>query len=94
MGVMACDRHECENIMCNRSIHGTELYYICDRCYEELELYLTFTFYEHQDDYVEVEKGKVLQVIDEFMNTRPMTMSKEKGRPLDILCDVTSKNWD
>jgi hypothetical protein len=34
MGVLACDRRGCENIMCDRcsSIHG----YICNECFDEL----------------------------------------------------------
>lgn len=34
MGVMQCDRKECENIMCDRysDKHG----YICNECFEEL----------------------------------------------------------
>jgi hypothetical protein len=33
MGVMACDREGCENIMCER---GNAKYYICWECYAEL----------------------------------------------------------
>ena len=34
MGVLACDRVDCENIMCNRfsETHG----YICNTCFDEL----------------------------------------------------------
>lgn len=34
MGVMACDRNGCENIMCDRHshIHG----HLCDSCFDEL----------------------------------------------------------
>lgn len=34
MGVLACDRGDCSNIMCNRLSH--EYGYICDECFEEL----------------------------------------------------------
>ena len=34
MGVMACNREGCRNIMCDRYSH--EYGYICDECYEEL----------------------------------------------------------
>ena len=34
MGVMQCDRQNCENIMCNRL--SDEYCYICDRCFDEL----------------------------------------------------------
>jgi len=33
MGVLACDRRGCENIMCDR---GNSDYYICNECFEEL----------------------------------------------------------
>ena len=35
MGVLACSRYRCENIMCDRysSNHG----YICHECYEDLK---------------------------------------------------------
>lgn len=34
MGVLACDRAGCENIMCDRLSH---IYgYICDECFDEL----------------------------------------------------------
>lgn len=35
MGVLACDRYKCPNIMCDRlsDIHG----YICNECFEELK---------------------------------------------------------
>lgn len=35
MGVLACDRYCCENIMCERMVLDGEMY-ICNRCYEEL----------------------------------------------------------
>ncbi len=34
MGVMACDRRECENIMCD--MYSPKFGYICAECYEEL----------------------------------------------------------
>jgi len=34
MGVLACDRKGCDNIMCGR--YNDELGYICDECYAEL----------------------------------------------------------
>ena len=88
MGVMECDRHDCQNIMCKRTIDGTECYYICDECFEELKIYLAITFQE------EAEKGEVLKAIDEFMETKPRTMSKEMGSPLSFLDELTNcKDW-
>ena len=34
MGVMACDRKGCENVMCDRLSH--DYGYICYECYQEL----------------------------------------------------------
>ena len=34
MGVMTCNRRDCENIMCER--HSCEYGYICDECFDEL----------------------------------------------------------
>ncbi len=34
MGVLACDRYCCKNIMCDRLSH--EYGYICNECFEEL----------------------------------------------------------
>jgi hypothetical protein len=34
MGVMTCNRRDCENIMCRRYAPG--LGYICEECFEEL----------------------------------------------------------
>lgn len=33
MGVLACDRNGCTNIMCTK---GNNEYYICDECFKEL----------------------------------------------------------
>ena len=33
MGVLACDRNGCENIMCDILVMGT--YYVCEECAEE-----------------------------------------------------------
>ena len=38
MGVMACDRTDCERIMCNTCINGE--YYICNECEDEFKNYL------------------------------------------------------
>ncbi len=35
MGVMACDRKGCRNIMCNRL--SDDYGYICDHCFRDLE---------------------------------------------------------
>jgi len=35
MGVMECNRKDCDNIMCNR--YSQRFGYICDECFEELK---------------------------------------------------------
>lgn len=35
MGVLACDRRGCRNVMCDR-ISSDSQYYICNSCFEEL----------------------------------------------------------
>jgi hypothetical protein len=34
MSVLSCNRHKCENIMCDR--YSQRFGYICDECFEEL----------------------------------------------------------
>lgn len=34
MGVLACDRNGCENVMCDR--YNPDLGYICNECFDEL----------------------------------------------------------
>ena len=55
MGVMACNRDGCRNIMCTR--HSHEFGYICDECFEELTDFLL----------VKGECAKFL--IEEFMDS-------------------------
>ncbi|RLA84795.1 MAG: hypothetical protein DRG78_00460 [Epsilonproteobacteria bacterium] len=35
MGVMACDRNGCDNLLCNK--YSTEYGYICNECLEEMK---------------------------------------------------------
>lgn len=65
MGVMACDRYECEHIMCNRCILDHTMY-ICDWCYDELVAYRK-TWPD------EMTISEVRDRIEQFMRTRPGT---------------------
>lgn len=70
MGVMACDRDGCTNIMCDRCIlHNTM--YICDQCYEELvELKERWT---RTDWDAPLTIAELEQAIRDFMSTEPGT---------------------
>ena len=63
MGVMACDRRGCENIMCNRLIlDGSK--YVCGDCGEELDsLPQTAEWSER------MTASEVRSAIEEFMDT-------------------------
>lgn len=54
MGVLACNRADCENIMCNRYSpkHG----YICDDCFEEL---INSPTYQSVTDFMESHKEEI-----------------------------------
>jgi hypothetical protein len=64
MGVLACDRKNCENIMCDNilDINNNKSYYICDECLVELKVlkgnWPTSTTVANLHD-----------LIDEFMNS-------------------------
>lgn len=52
MGVLACNRNGCENVMCDRL--SDEYGYICDECFEELCESDNFTNIE---DFMKSKKG-------------------------------------
>lgn len=53
MGVMACTRNDCENVMCNR--YSSKFGYICNECFEELvKVYPFITI----TDFMNTPKGK------------------------------------
>jgi hypothetical protein len=75
MGVMICNRHGCDNILCNRIILDNSMY-ICPDCYEELLEYRkswpdTIMLYD------------IREYISEFMNTH-----KGKFKPLPSPQDI------
>jgi hypothetical protein len=51
MGVLTCDRRDCENIMCRRYSH--KYGYICEECFEELVI---------TDEKISVFMGKVKDI--------------------------------
>ena len=60
MGVLACNRRGCENIMCDR--HSLEHGYICNECFEELiKLGLNADIH----DFMDSVKGELINDIDE-----------------------------
>jgi hypothetical protein len=62
MGVMACDRRDCENIMCDTCIDGR--WYICRECQEEFKLYL------EQIDQNPTCEGEIILALELFMTTK------------------------
>ena len=61
MGVMACRRQSCKNIMCHRRVDGD---YICGDCWSELMAY--------KDGWPKsMPKPEVLQRVNAFMATEP-----------------------
>jgi protein-arginine kinase activator protein McsA len=65
MGVMACDRNGCENIMCDRLLElKVTQKYICNECFEELETYKN-TWDE------DTKVSDVYNRIENFMNSEP-----------------------
>ena len=63
MGVMACDRFGCENIMCNKLILDGE-YYICHECFAELK-------HEKDNWPTDTKARDVFALIKVFMDSRP-----------------------
>lgn len=78
MGVMACDRTECENIMCNRLIEacGRE-FYICGECTTELEYHKTT--WEPPLSRLQIEEK-----ICEFMDSPKGTFAEKHETEADI----------
>ena len=77
MGVMRCDRQECEHIMCERCILHNSMY-ICNDCYGELVEYKKT--WEAPMMAADVERK-----IRDFMETPPGTL-----RPV-LPCDIDAE---
>lgn len=65
MGVLACDRKGCENIMCDR--HSHKYGYICSECFDELKSNKSMSISEfmasEKDNYAYSERGVKLEDI-------------------------------
>ena len=72
MGVLACDRKECSNIMCDTYIEEINSY-ICNECQDEFVTYLNSKSLnkEQMTSYEIIEQLKV------FMETKKDTYQKE-----------------
>lgn len=81
MGVMACDRRECENVMCRKTVlDGDDLLYICDDCAEELN--------EWRDGWpADTAVMDVRRLIKEFMDSEPGTYGSSSTDPEDVRCE-------
>ncbi len=66
MGVLACDRSNCDSIMCDRLINDSQ--YICDSCYEEL-------MRKKVDWPTSLTKMQLQNLIQGFMETVPGSFS-------------------
>jgi hypothetical protein len=78
MGVKACDRAECENVMCDVTIlNGRQ--YICRTCYGELHDFI--------DSWpMPISEAAAREKTEHFMRTRPGTYSEsELGDREDVL---------
>lgn len=81
MGVKACDRTACENIMCDRLILNGDAY-VCDECWREL--------LQYADTWPErISVSEVRKLVEEFMSTRPGSMLKREVSRADAFEEVT-----
>ena len=78
MGVMACCRYDCENIMCDRYVSG--IGYICDECYAELLV-------DKSKWPITMPKDEVKQRIVDFMNTNKGHGYQLEGGEIDTEFD-------
>lgn len=79
MGVKACDRVDCENVMCDRCING---YYVCSSCASEFALimgeealsrvYFSSRFWEFLNTPKKCHDGMPdeMLTVDQFLNPR------------------------
>jgi hypothetical protein len=87
MGVNACDRPGCKNILCYRIITTSKgEYYICSECQSELEETV-----KHWPK--ELTKGAFFRRLDEFMSTPAEGESIDPVRYLDKMLSE-GKNSD
>lgn len=70
MGVMACDREACSNIMCNTCIAGK--WYMCSDCVEEFKAYVE-TFSTKP-----ATESEYIEMVGVFMSTRKGRYSGEE----------------
>jgi hypothetical protein len=76
MGVLTCDRSDCQNIMCDQII--MDRMYICNECIAELE-----DWRRTWDE--ETKVSDVERLLSDFMNTSP---GHFKEKPIDQTNDV------
>lgn len=75
MGVLACDRNKCENVMCDTCIAGS--YYICDECIEE------FKDQVRNSDLNLTHEGEIEREIIKFIATDKNTFNLGKAMSVD-----------
>jgi hypothetical protein len=85
MSVLACDRSDCPNIMCDRLILDDSRY-ICEDCWQELLLYKASWPNT-------MPQSEVRERIVQFMRTDPGTHTTIKGEDIDDEFDRLTDNW-
>lgn len=76
MGVLACDRNDCENIMCNTCINGE--YYICNECEQEFKDYL------RSKNIFSPTKNELMGELHGFMKTPKMYKGYGGNEVIDV----------
>jgi len=73
MGVLACDRKDCDNVMCDTCIDGR--YYVCGDCEREFKEYLV------KENINPTTEGQIIREIEKFMAT-----SKDTYKEGEVIC--------
>lgn len=81
MSVLACDRKDCKNIMCDVCINGS--YYVCNDCEQEFKEYLV------KENLNPTTEGEIYREFEKFMATSKDTYTQ--GEPISVE-DFFNKN--
>lgn len=76
MGVLACSRYRCDNIMCSTCV--PVIGYICNECQEEFKNYLAA-----QVGMIRDSEGSILKALEEFMETEKGEFNTNAGINID-----------
>lgn len=73
MGVLLCDRNNCQNIMCDTYVEEIDCY-ICDDCKEEFKNYLIFK----KQDPNALTSNQIIENLKLFMHTAKSSYLADK----------------